>query len=172
MIFNWENIYAGENATILEMLLDKKIVLFSELMEIFFPNDTEKSNGYSYLLDLIRPWELPASLWNMVVCDMFALKLPLSCFDKRYFYFWFCSIMQHYYIPNLGETKPQIYTDKILALMIREGVLPTEICRLPRLSKEIIGFSPIPNYYEIILDYNTATAKEVVNHKTWIPEHS
>jgi len=166
-VFSWEKICSSENAALLESLLDKKVVPYNELIELFFPNDAKKFDGYSFLLNLIRPWEWLESIWNTVIGNILAfklLKLPLSCFNEAYFYLCFCSMVQHYYIPNFGEVNPQVYTDKILALMIREGLVPTEICRLPRLDKDIIGFSPIHDYYETILDYNTATTEEIVNH--------
>jgi len=42
--------------------------------------------------------------------------------------------------------------------------LPAEICRLPRLNKDRIGFDVIPSYYEKQLDYNTTTNDEIVSH--------
>jgi len=164
-VFNWENVYAVENAAILEILLDRKVVPFCELVEIFFPNDTEKLDDYSYLINLIRPWEWIDALWGIMCQDILSFELPLSYFTKEYFYFWFCYMLQEYYIPNFGEAQLQVYTDKILARMIREGILPAEICRLPRLNKDSIGFTVIDNYYEKILDYNISSIDEIVRHE-------
>ncbi len=91
-------------------------------------------------------------------------NLPLEYFTYEYFYLWFAQMWEEYYIANLYEAQPKVYTDKILSLMIDDGVLPAQICRLPRLNKDRIGFDVIPDYYEKHLDYNTATNDEIVFH--------
>jgi len=119
MIFNWKNIYAKENAKIIEMLLDEKIISFVEIIEIFFPNDPSKSYSNSYLMHLIQPGLIDRLTHN----DMTLLfNLPLEYFTYEYFYLWFAQMWEKYYIPNLYEVQPKVYTDKILSLMIDEGV--------------------------------------------------
>jgi hypothetical protein len=160
-IFNWKNIYSKENAKIVEMLLDKKIVPFVEIIEIFFPNDQSKSDINSYLMHLIQPGLIDRLTHN----DMTLLfNLPLEYFTYEYFYLWFAQMWEAYYIATLNEAQSKVYADKILSLMIDNGVLPAQICRLPRLNKEQIGFDVIPDYYEKQWDYNSTTDDEIVFH--------
>jgi hypothetical protein len=155
-VFNWEEIYSSANATIIENLLDREIVPFCEIVNIFFPNDAEKSTD-TYLINLIRPWQ-----WiDIPLRHSGSFEFPLCFFTKEYFYLLFCWILQTYY-PNLDEYPIKVDANKILALMIREGGLPVELCRLPRLNKDVRGFHIIPDYYD--LDYATSDIDKITQH--------
>ncbi len=166
-IFDWKKIYSKKNAVIVEMLLDRKIVPFDEIVCIF-GIDTQSDNN-TYLIKLINPWRSTTELLNYILL----LKITPPFFTQEYFYFQFCmtlfhdwTLLNHYYIPNLGKShKMEVNVDKILSLMIREERLPIEICRLPRLKGDQFKNSElIPDYYEEQLDYNASTDKEIIFH--------
>lgn len=160
-IFNWSNFYSYENAAILEELLDKKTVPFIEMINIFFPNRASGIDTDSYLITLIQHRLIIAFINHMIAVNH-DQQIPFCFFTVEYFYLWFGQMWGMYYISNIGDTKLNVYVDKILGLMIDTGDLPKEICRLPRLPKD----SVLPSYYENILDYNNTSEEEIIYHGT------
>ena len=163
-VFEWKNIYSIKNAAIIEMLLDRKVVPFDEIVCIF-GIDTKFDNEI-YLINLISPWHSTATL----ISSILPFKILISFLVQEYLCFQLCmalchdlALLKHYYIPNLGENQRSVViSDKILSLMISKKILPTEICRLPRLKNEPSCINIIPDYYEDHLDYNSAANHEIV----------
>ena len=152
-IFNHSKIYSQENANILEALFERKAVPFIEIVNIFFPNRFAELDIDSYLADLIQTEAI-----HPVINDMLSLNIPLCFFTREYFYFQFGVIWGKYYITNIGELQPNIYTDRIISLLIQNGDLPEAVCRLPRLANKEI----LPAYYDDLLDYKSSTDEEII----------
>lgn len=155
-VFNWNKFYSQKNANILEVLLDRKTAPFVEIMKIFFPNHVAKLDIDSYLVCLIQ-----SNLIHGLINHMVSLNIPLCFFTEEYFYLWFGQMWGRYYIANIGEPEPEVYTETIFSLLIGSGALPTEIRRLPRLATKDIS----PTYYENILDYDSATDEDIISHE-------
>ncbi|QBR83840.1 hypothetical protein E3983_05450 [Legionella israelensis] len=169
-VFDWNEVYKRQNAKILEEILDKKVIELNEMFELLnisslaFSKNTgdlnEESrreaisicqNNEAFLINLISPWE-----WPHAVNNFLSLNLPLSSFTKEYCFFLYCKILQENYIPNIGANKPmQVCADRILGLMVKKGILPVDIARLP---------GCISDFFEDVLSYKDATIEDIVYH--------
>ena len=157
-MFNSSKLYSQENANILEELLDRKTAPFVEIMKIFFPDRAAKIDIDSYLIGLIKPGVI-RDLINQIQPNIL-----LCFFTQEYFYLLFAQrwlMWRGCCVVNIGEPQPEVYVNRLLSLLVDVGDLPTDIRRLPRLTNKDV----VPTYYDDILDYNSATVKEVFFHE-------
>lgn len=158
VVFNWSEFYSQENATIIEKLLDQKIVPLEKIIKIFFSNHTVSNDIDSFLMRLTQ---------SGVICDLIGsiqLSILLHCTQKNFYLLlaqrWL--MWRKHCLVNIGEPHLQINVNNLLPLVIEAGVLLEKTYRLPRLP----GKHVLPEYYNYILDYNIATTKEAISHAT------
>lgn len=147
-LFDWDNFYSPTNAVIIEKLLDQQHTSFSNIVKIFAIDINKNIDKHNLSGNLIKKW----GNQNDYLIDL-------------------CRMIYHEdYEEDINAS--HVHVDHTLALLIRAGDLPAEICQLPRLPKDRINFNINQHYYNEYCKYSDEPidiVKNKINYCTQPP---